>query len=194
MKTFTQDILRDIYHHNNCPYALRLAKENTRKVNEDYVFDRGLIPCKHCQSLSYIFHNRMESYVNNMRSKNLSYMLDGNWLLIQTDVAFWKIGYDRYSRDFFLYHGNTAPDSSEVKTHEKNEYHRQADAMHRRSLSDYLDYIYEHDRFRRGDYNHAPRGSRNQRSKCARARNNLKRAERARVYALLDRMSAGACG
>ncbi|MBP5261752.1 MAG: hypothetical protein J6Z43_06475 [Clostridiales bacterium] len=190
MKTFIQDTIRDIYHEHDCPYAKRLAKENTRKVDEDYALERELIPCKHCQSLNYIFHSGMDSYVSKMRAKHLSYMLNGNWLLVQTDISFWKIGYDRYSRDFFLFHGNTAPADSTVEVHEKNEYHRQADVMHQDSIAQYLDYIYEHDRFRRGDYSHPPRGTRKQRNKCARARANLKRAERARVYELIDKISA----
>ena len=192
MKTFIQDKIRNIYHNPNCPYAKSLAKEDKRTINEHDAFERELIPCRHCQSLSYIFQNHMESYINNLKSKHLSYMLDGNWLLIQTEVSFWKIGYDRYTQKFFLFHGNTAPEDNIVTVHDKQDYHRQSDVMFMRSITEYFDYIYEHDRFRRGDYNCTPRGTKSQRDKCARAKKNLKKAERARVYALLEQMSTSA--
>ena len=192
MIVFVLDIETDTYHHGKCPLIRTVAKENRRKITVDEVLDLDLKPCEHCQTMGFIFESGKKRYEDNLRSKELSCRLVGNVLLVQSDISFWKIGYDRNKMTFFIYHGNHAPQSSEVETHSKREYHKQKDAPEYYALRDCFTYIYEHDRFRRGDYNGAPRGGREQREKNKRARKNNKRAERKRVYRLLDKLSGHA--
>ena len=190
MKELILNRTSGIYHSKNCFHAMKIRKKNREKVGIRNIFEDHLTPCKYCQSMKFIFKEHKEGLTGFADERHLTIRRTGNWLLVQTDISFWKIGYCRYNRYFYLYHGNHRP-NGEIRLYNKNEYHRQKDVMNNPSLNWYLDYIYDHDRFRSlgiSSVKNLPKATKKQRDFRNRVRNAIRRQETRRVYDILDRL------
>lgn len=124
-----------------------------------------------------------------MYSLHLSYKLTQGWLLVQTEIAFWKIGFNAKKNRFILYHGNKSPLTSEVLEHVDSDYHRQKDVKFSCSIPRCLNYIYKHDEFRKkgkGNIRVLVHGKRHRLKIQRLLKNKRQRIAIARTYELIE--------
>ena len=189
MKTFILDKKTNVYHDTRCKYAARITADNKETLVLGKKRRSKLKPCKHCITLKYIFERNKKYYVLLMDSLHLSYKLTQDWLLVQTEIAFWKIGFNAKKNRFILYHGNKSPLTSEVLEHVDSDYHRQKDVKFSCSIPRYLNYIYKHDEFRKkgkGNIKVLVHGKRHRLKIQRILKNKRQRVAIARTYELIE--------
>jgi len=189
MNTFILNKKTKVYHDAQCKYAAMIEAENKETGYIGKKRRSKLKPCKHCITLKYIFERNKKDYVLLMDSLHLSYKLTQDWLLVQTEIAFWKIGFNAKKNRFILYHGNKSPLTSEVLEHVDSDYHRQKDVKFSCSISRYLNYIYKHDEFRkkgRGNIKVLVHGKRHKLIIQQILKNKRQRMAIARTYELIE--------
>lgn len=154
--------------------------------------ERKAIPCKHCRSLEYIFDLNEDMYIRQMEAFDQKYLITPDWLYIQTDFSFWKIGFSRYKDKFVLFHGNKSPITDQVKEHEHMEYHRQTDLRFANSITQCLDYIHDHDQFRKNQENNIKQfvyGKRHKHKLQRKLKNKRRRKALAITYETIDMLA-----
>ena len=188
MKTFILDKRTKVFHDVKCECVAAIDNCDRGMVDLTNTDITGLIPCSHCRTLTYIFEKNSEDYISQMKSMNLTYRLTPYWLLVQTEISFWKIGFDAKRNRFYLFHGNKSPISSEVLDHAHSDYHRQGDVRYAYSITKYLRYIHSHDVYRKredGDIRVLTYGKRHKNKLAKRIKNKRRRKELARTYEIL---------
>lgn len=181
------DLTTGVFHDSNCPLLKNEDLEDKRWVNE-FTVRKGYTPCRRCCRMysKFLKDNRL---AKRLEDRGYKYGFSGNWMYIQSDVAYWKIYFDISGR-YVLYHGNNRPKKNgEVK---KPDYHRQSDVPYYQSLNEFLTYIFNHDEYIRTgsfDLNKLPRSTKNQKKFKNRVRNRIKNCERKRVYRKLDQLT-----
>lgn len=189
MRLFVLNVATKVYHDSKCPYVSRIRKPHRKSVDLDEVIERRFEACKYCRSMSYIFEKHKQTYEEILNSLNQSYKCTKKWLLIQTEMSFWKIGFDVQNEQFVLFHGNNKPSSNIVTEHKQGEYHRQHDVEYKNTIAEYLNYIHDHDVYEKigkDNVKGQTHGKRNKRGIKKRIRNKQKRAERLKVYKQLE--------
>lgn len=189
MRWFILNRATNVYHDSKCPYVARISKTNIKRVNLDEVIEQRFTACKHCRSMSYIFKKNEKTYVKIMKSLNQSFKCLPKWLLVQTEMSFWKIGFDVRKEQFVLFHGNNKPSDNIVAEHKHSEYHRQCDVRNKNMIAEYLNYIHNHDVYRKigaDNVKGLTHSKRHKREIKKRIRNKQKRAERLKVYKQLE--------
>lgn len=175
----------DVYHFERCPYAKRMRKSNKARTDDADVIRRHHRPCMYCQTMRFIFGSNRDEYADYLAENKVAYKLDGHWLVLQTEVSFWKVRFDRSRRKFDLYHGNTRPTSDAVYRHYKEDYHKQTDIRDDFSLGQIISYVHKHDVFRMQNYSsyrQMPKGTKKQRKYRQQFKKSKERADRRRVY------------
>ena len=184
---------RRIYHLEGCCCGARILGKNRMKMHRKEAEREGLHPCKRCNRMSYHYNaefNGIKSYCND---NGLSFKMENDELLVQTDMGFWRIKYYPDTRYFRLYHGNFKPKSAEIRAYRWKDYHFQKDIPHARRLMEYITYIKKHDDYRRmgeDNFKALPQDSKKQKMYYRRAVNRKKREDRNRVnrlFAMLER-------
>jgi len=82
------------------------------------------------------------------RCKNMQFNYVDGILYVKSEIGCWKIVYIRKSESFALYHRNSTARELDFEQPQFEYYHRQEDKPYCNSISGYLDYIYNHDKYK----------------------------------------------
>lgn len=137
-----------IYHSCRCRYVRNILPENKMKLTKDEARRQGYRICRCCNSMNYhvSFEKGVIDFYNRERDMTTKY-IDGI-MYVKTPISCWKIVYSRKKEQLALYHRNSSDKEIDFDHPEYEEYHRQQDFFYANSIQTYLNYIFEHDKFR----------------------------------------------
>lgn len=152
-----------IFHQTNCTYVHRMKHGNQRVMNYADALRAGYVPCSCC------------SFVNGLTKKLKNDGFDSSWdgirdgCCIRTDVGFWKIKWEDFTKKWVLYHMNSDGSKCFDPSLSNEElmngaFHRQLHVKPTRNIEDFIRYIGSHEhsvRVKNGDYRNLPKKWRN---------------------------------
>ena len=140
-----------VYHKPGCHHVKNIKEENLETMTLQKAERKGYRICSCCNSMSH--HKRVEqrTITNYENNKGMSFNYVKGALYIKTEVGCWKMVYTRHEQRIVLYHRNRTSKELNFKAPQYEKYHRQGDVPHSDSIAHYLNYIYEHDRFKQAE-------------------------------------------
>ena len=93
MSRFIVDLRHGIYHVTSCPYVKKADSNKKYWVHSDILGISNYFPCRHCRSLTYIFNGNKGTFEKIIQSKGYTYRLTSKRLYLQSDIAYWRIGF-----------------------------------------------------------------------------------------------------
>ena len=191
---------RKIYHEQDCPYALRMSKKYKSYISEETARSKGYLPCSYCGGMHGIYV-RMKKDPNLHGGKaregiRLSFDRESNELCLRTDVAFWKVAFNKREQDYRLYHLNRDyyDENATDRQLMEGKFHRQGDVKGTTHLSKLLWYIHNHDKAKKimdDDWKKLPKATNKQRKYFKQAKKREQRKQSRRVNELLEMISKG---
>lgn len=140
-----------VYHKPGCHHISRIKKKNQVVLTKGEAERAGFRICRCCNGMGH--HRRVEKetieYYESKKGMEFKY-IDGI-LYVKTDLGCWKMVYLRGEQRIILYHRNYPNKELNFEAPQYEYYHRQYDVPHSGSISHYLKYIYEHDRFKKAE-------------------------------------------
>ena len=112
-------------------------------------------------------------------------------IYLQTKCGNWKIIKSKHDGMFRLFHLNFAPEEGTITGHPACHYHRQRDVQPKDSMMSFLNYIMEHDKYKKvaeEDYRKLPRSTKRQRKYYRSAKKRDERRKAGRVMELFSRL------
>jgi len=184
MAIISTESRKKIYHlTGECVFARRISVAHLEHVGRRELERRGYRACSCCGNPERLIREDMNQVRNRLERLNLKYRQVGGFLLIQSEIGFWKL--ERGAGGYTMYHGNFRPlDSAAVDQHIPSDYHLQRDVPADRTIQECIRYIRNHDDFRTKvpDYKHmypsptAPHGKK-QKKKAKRQEQRQRRRE-----------------
>ena len=156
-RILSMDADSKIYHKPNCHYVKMIASKNCMSIAKNDAQIRRYRICKCCNSMSYHYRIEQNSIEYYRKYKKMEFRFIDGILYVKSEIGCWKLVYSKKFENIVLYHRNTVSVTLDFDHPENEPYHRQVDALSCNTISGYLNYIYEHDRYKsameRGDKN-----------------------------------------
>lgn len=142
-----------VYHKPGCHHVKNMKEKNQVTMTLKNAERAGYRICRCCNSMAH--HKRVEQQtINNYEEKKgMQFQFINGVLYVKTEVGCWKMVYTRGDHRIVLYHRNATSKELNFKAPQYEQYHRQIDVPHSISIAHYLNYIYEHDRFKQAEQN-----------------------------------------
>ena len=105
-------------------------------------------------------------------------------LYVKSEIGCWKLVYIKKNEFLVLYHRNTVTYTTDFTHPETDSYHRQTDVPSSNTISSYLNYIYEHDRYKAA----LERGEKNYRFSSKKYARHDAKVQRKRQHKRLDQL------
>lgn len=144
-----------IYHKPGCRYVDRIKYKNKMSLPRHDARAEGYHVCRYCNSMNHHIkgeRNILDYYEQN---KNMQFKYIDGILYVKSEIGCWKLVYIRKEEKIALYHRNTVVKALDFEHPQNEPYHRQEDKAYCYTIAGYLDYIYEHDKYKaalqRGD-------------------------------------------
>lgn len=171
-----------IYHRPGCKYINMIHPRNrATKLWEDSRY-AGRIPCKHCNSMSFLHTHEQQTLKWNEENRGMEFKYMGGILYVKTAMGCWKLVYSKTQEQIALYHRNARQKPLDFKHPDQDRYHQQKDQLYFKNIAMALNYIYDHDKFRaaekRGDKIHYKNEKYKQQAKKREKRAALRRMDR----------------
>lgn len=182
---------RKVYHRKGCIYVKKMNPEYRKEGVKLELRDKGYCACKYCNSMKYKYTSEKRLIDKFCKDNNLIYRMDGDAMLVQSEIASWKIQYNRKWEQFVLYHGNRCPDDALLPRMRKNQYHSQKDAKPSKTIMKYLMYIRKHDDFRSNQIDNVekmPKKTKKQRAEYQKMKKKEKTYKTARVLQIMSKL------
>lgn len=138
-----------IVHLSNCRFVKKIRKSNRAyfETLED-AREAGFRLCNCCAPIAKHFRKESKSIEEFCRKEGLSvYLHDGVLIIRAPHHSKWKLITAGKNNKLFLYHKNTLPEREGMPDSEIPGYHSQA--VHKKTIIAYLQYIISHDAWRR---------------------------------------------
>lgn len=137
-----------IYHKPGCRYVERIQGKNKMSLPKIDARRAGYHVCRYCNSMNH--HYRVEQHTLDFyeNHKKMKFQFIDGILYVKSQIGCWKIVYIRKSECFVLYHRNATSKELDFEHPQFELYHRQEDKPVCNSIEGYLDYIYEHDKYK----------------------------------------------
>ena len=186
-RVISMDSKSMVYHRSNCRYAKQIHEKNKVQMKRDDIETYGYRPCKCCSSVRGIFNNEKGNILKFTNQHNMDVDLLDDKLYIRTDVGCWKIRYKPDIDKLVLLHKNYVDGRIDLDEVENGQYHRQVDIFQSDSIMKYINYIYEHDRYKKisiNDYRQLPQDTKKQKAHFRSAMKREKRRSARRLDSL----------
>lgn len=137
-----------IYHKPGCRYVERIKYQNRMSLPKRDAKVEGYHVCRYCNSMNH--HYRVEQHTLDFysRRKKMQFIYIDRILYVKSEIGCWKLVYVRKEEKIVLYHRNTTTKPLDFEHPQYESYHRQKDKPYCNSIEGYLDYIYEHDKYK----------------------------------------------
>ncbi len=137
-----------VYHKIGCHHIDHMKMWNMMEITKGEAEASGYRICRCCNGMNH--HMRTEDGVIDFykRKRNMEFRYINGVLYVKTPIGCWKLVYTRGGQRIVLYHRNYGLSRLNFDKPQYDEYHRQQDVPHSDSIAHYLNYIYEHDRFK----------------------------------------------
>ena len=137
-----------VYHKPGCRYVSRIKNQNKMSIRKHEARKEGYHVCRYCNSMNH--HFRVEQKTLNFYStyKKMQFNYINGILYVKSEIGCWKLVYVRREEKLALYHRNATNKPLNFEYPQYETYHRQEDKMYCNSIEGYLDYIYEHDKYK----------------------------------------------
>lgn len=137
-----------IYHKPGCRYVKRILPQNQMTIRQNEAKACGCRVCRYCNSMNYHYLTEEGAIDFYERKRKMDFKYIEGVLYVKTSISCWKIVYSRKAEMLVLYHRNRSKVPVNFDKPQYEEYHRQEDVPYRESISSYLYYIHEHDKYR----------------------------------------------
>lgn len=142
----------EVYHKPGCHYVQKMRYDNQLMVSREEARAHDCRSCRYCNSMNYHMNYESRAIEHFRRKKNMEFRLVDGILYVKTAISCWKIVYVRNGEKLVLYHRNYSKQEIDFKHPENEYYHFQKDVPSSGSIASYLNYIYEHDRYKEAMY------------------------------------------
>lgn len=137
-----------IYHKPGCRYVSRIKSQNKMSLTKHDAKKEGYHVCRYCNGMNHHYRVEQKTLDFYAKSKNMQFNYINEILYVKSEISCWKLVYARREEKIALYHRNATNKPLNFKYPQYEAYHRQEDKMYCNSLEGYLDYIYEHDKYK----------------------------------------------
>ena len=138
----------DVYHRPNCHYVKRMRPENRLSVTKMEAIEHGCCACRYCNSMNYFVNIEQEVIDRYKTNVGMDFLYSKGTLFVKTDLSCWKLVYSRQLEKIILFHINNMPENFDFTHPWTCSFHRQEDVPVSNSISKYLSYINEHDKYK----------------------------------------------
>lgn len=140
-----------VYHNPYCHHARRIKNKNEFTLPWWEARRKGYQPCKCCCRLSYYidYESLSISYFKKRHGMEFRYKKDA--LYVRTEIGCWKIMYSKNEEKMLLFHRSRSKYALNFKRAEKERYHVQEDALCYHTIRGVLQYIQDHDDFKKAE-------------------------------------------
>ena len=173
-----------IYHKPNCHYVKTMSPKNRMSLAKEAAQIRGYRICKCCNSMSYHYRTEQNSIEYYRKNKKMDFKFIDGMLFVKTEIGCWKMVYSKRFEDIVLYHRNSVSQPLNFEHPENEPYHRQTDALSSHTISSYLNYIHEHDRYKAAK----ERGEKNFRFSSKKYARHEAKAQRKQAHRRVDQL------
>ncbi len=142
-----------VYHKPGCHHVKNMKDKNKMTMTLQKAERKGYRICRCCNCMAH--HKRVEqkTITNYENNKGMEFNFVKGALYVKTEIGCWKMVYTRGDQRMVLYHRNATNKELDFKKPQYEKYHRQGDVPYSDSIAHYLNYIYEHDRFKQAERN-----------------------------------------
>ena len=144
-----------IIHTAECFHINRIGADDIgwfETLPDAYV--QGYRLCKHCSPLLKCYRKEHKQILDFCRKNGLAVRIGDKRVFVESNMSKWQIILDK-SNEIALYHKNSFKTSRDSLS-EVCGYHFQGD-IRKNSIAEYLEYIIEHDHYRRLNPAHTPK-------------------------------------
>ena len=151
-----------VFHLSHCPNARRIRKENKKAFStQEEARQAGYRMCDLCSVAGTKLRKEQRDVDDFCREYNISCRLEDGQLHVHTPNSEWRIIVNGKANRLFLYHKNTYEKKEEKIPSIVPGFHSQA--IRYSTILEYLDYIVQHDAFRRKEKKKAERKAKSMR-------------------------------
>lgn len=137
-----------IYHKPGCRYVERIQYKNRMSLPKSDARREGYHVCRYCNSMNHHYRVEQQTLDFYKRVKKMQFNFINGILYVKSEIGCWKIVYIRKEEKFALYHRNATAKELDFEHPQYEPYHRQEDKPFCNTIEGYLDYIYEHDKYK----------------------------------------------
>ena len=137
-----------IYHKPGCRYVERIKFKNRMSLPRHDARAEGYHVCSYCNSMNHHYNVEQQTLGYYSRCKKMQFNYIDGILYVKSEIGCWKLVYVRKEEKLALYHRNTVARELDFDHPQYEPYHRQEDKPFCNSIEGYLDYIYEHDKYK----------------------------------------------
>ena len=137
-----------IYHKPGCRYVERIQGKNRMALPKIEAKRNGYHVCRYCNSMAHHYRVEQSTLDFYSRCKKMQFNYLDGILYVKSEIGCWKLIYVRKEEKFVLYHRNATDKEVDFEHPQFDKYHRQEDKPYCNSIEGYLDYIYEHDKYK----------------------------------------------
>lgn len=137
-----------IYHKPGCRYVERIKYQNRMSLPKRDAKVEGYHVCRYCNSMNHHYQVEQHTLDYYSRCKKMQFNYIDGILYVKSEIGFWKLVYVRKEEKIALYHRNATNKPLDFEHPQYEPYHRQEDKPYCNSIEGYLDYIYEHDKYK----------------------------------------------
>lgn len=137
-----------IYHKPGCRYVQRIKYKNRMSLPKCEAKVEGYRVCRYCNSMHYHYQVERHTLDFYSRCKKMQFNYINGILYVKSEIGCWKLVYFRKEEKIALYHRNATVKPLDFEHPQYEAYHRQEDKPYCNSIEGYLDYIYEHDKYK----------------------------------------------
>ena len=183
-----------VYHKPGCHHISRIKSGNQIIMSKKLAESLGYRICRCCNGMGHHMRTENSSIEYYEKNKGMKFKYINGVLYVKTEIGCWKLVYVRRTREIVLYHRNRSKVEVNFECPQYESYHRQEDVPHAGSISHYLKYIYEHDRFKQSEMNGTPITTFSSKKSKKLAEKSRKKNAQRRVdylFSMLERQNAG---
>jgi len=137
-----------IYHKPGCRYVERIQYKNRMSLPKSDARKEGYHVCRYCNSMNHHYRVEKSTIDYYSRCKKMQFNLIDGILYVKSEIGCWKIIYIRKRESFALYHRNSTTKELDFDNPQYEQYHCQEDKPYCNSIEGYIDYIYNHDKYK----------------------------------------------
>jgi len=139
----------NIYHKPGCGYEKRILSKNRMEMSKEQAQVQGYCACQYCNSMNYQYKKENEIIKQFAEQKDMEFKYADGLLYVKTINSLWKLVYSMKEEKIALYHRNSSDSPVDMNNLEIEKFHRQKDILYMNTIHGCLNYIYEHDKYRR---------------------------------------------
>ena len=184
VRVLSMDADSRIYHKPNCHYVKMMSPKNRMSLSKADAQKRRYRICKCCNSMTYHYRTEQNTIEYYRKNKKMDFRFIDGALYVKTEIGCWKMVYSKKYEAIMLYHRNTVSEPLDFVHPDNEPYHRQVDALSSNMISGYLNYIYEHDRYKAA----MERGEKNFRFSSKKYARHEAKAQRKRAHKRVEQL------